>query len=566
MEDAVRGIVNGFRNSTDGEELAGQALADMDRLFHLTESGTAKDLDKIEQLVERVLRQALTVAKAANPEDDGEISLACKRLLTDLKSIKQRLPQAEEAEQESFRGLVDPLELLEQRVNGALLRMAINTLSNPTTPLDSFLSAVLDSSVPTASRTKEDLEEEVQAVDQQAEQVVQLCHFCRTLTSSQDLAQNLLSLAGVLETVEADLVPSGLQLYLQPEDRSTRKAAAIARNLWRRLLEELGMLVHQLVDPTAYMVILAEEAAGLGRQFKEQLYSQEGSLDAVLGRLVAMAETGVDLSWRGLGASAPLDENHALVKTERSVWEVRAARRLLSDNLEDLSVHQVALRRVQVLVTALSDLVSSLSEREEEEENEDEKLLASLSSSSSGRGLLHFRAQHHLDRTAAVAEESRREIYRLVHDLTAYQPTNDLTAYSPTFRASVRGSSGARRSSARLDSVLGQLSRLSQSLGESCNQSESLAEEEPETSLHEVEPKPEVDLHTKSLCARSKRGDKKHFHSQSLTTTSAEHHQLPRNLPLKHQRQRNLKIFPTSGPNISLRRQLLLGGLEEEIV
>ena len=186
--------------------------------------------------------------------------------------------------------------------------------------------------------------------------------------------------------------------------------------------------------------------------------------------------------------------------------------------------------------------------------------------SSSGRGLLHFRAQHHLDRTAAVAEESRREIYRLVHDLTAYQPTNDLTDYSPTFRASVRGSSGARRSSARLDSVLGQLSRLSQSLGESYNQSESLAEEEPETSLHEVEPKPEVDLHTKSLCARPKRGDKKHFHSQSLTTTSAEHHQLPRNLPLKHQRQKNLKIFPTSGPNISLRRQLLLGGLEEEIV
>ena len=557
----MRGIVNGFRNGTDGEELAGQALADMDRLFHLTESGTAKDLDEIEQLVERVLRQALTVAKAANPEDDGEISLACKRLLTDLKSIKQRLPQAEEVEQESFRGLVDPLELLEQRVNGALLRMAINTLSNPTTPLDSFLSAVLDSSVPTASRTKEDLEEEVQAVDQQAEQVVQLCHFCRTLTSSQDLAQNLLSLAGVLETVEPDLVPSGLQLYLQPEDRSTRKAAAIARNLWRRLLEELGMLVHQLVDPTAYMVILAEEASGLGRQFKEQLYSQEGSLDAFLGRLVAMAETGVDLSWRGLGASAPLDENHALVKTERSVWEVRAARRLLSDNLEDLSVHQVALRRVQVLVTALGDLVSSLSDREEDgEENEDEKLLASLSSSCSGRGLLHFRAQHHLDRTAAVAEESRREIYRLVHDLTAYSPTF-------VFRASVRGSSGARRSSARLDSVLGQLSRLSQSLGESCNQSESLAEEEPETSLDEVEPKPEVDLHTKSLCARPKRGnDKKHFHSQSLTTTSAEHHQLPRNLPLKLQQQKKLKIFPTSGPNISLRRQLLLGGLEEEIV
>ena len=557
----MRGIVDGFRNSKDGEQQAGQALADMDRLFHLTESGTAKDIEEIEQLVDRVLRQALTVAKAANPEDDGEISLACRRLLTDLSSIRQRLPQAQVG-QESFRGLVDPLELLEQRVNGALLRMAINTLSNPTTPLDSFLSAVLDSSIPITARTRDDLEEEVRAVDQQAEQVVQLCHFCRTLTSSPDLAQNLLSLAGVLETVEPDLVPSVLQLYLQPEDGSTRKAASIARSLWRRLLEELGMLVHQLVDPTAYMVILGEEAEGLGRQFKEQLYSQEGTLDALLGRLVAMAETGVDLSWRGLGASAPLGENHALVKAERSVWEVRAARRLLSDNLEDLSVHQVALRRVQVLVTALGDLVSSLSEREDGEEDEDERLLASLSSSS-GHGLLHFRAQHHLDRTAAVAEESRREIYRLVHDLTAYSPSKNGTF---ALRASVRGSSGARRSSARLDTVLGQLSRLSHSLGESYNQSksESLAEEEPEQSLCEAESKPKVASHTKSLCLGPKRRENKHWHNQSLATTSAEKHQFPRCLPLKS--QHNLKICPTSGPNISLRRQLLLGGLEEELV
>ena len=527
----------------------------MDRLFHLTESGTAKDIDEIEELVDRVLRQALAVAKAANPDDDGEISLACRRLLTDFSSIRQRLPQAQDG-QETFRGLVDPLELLEQRVNGALLRMAINTLSNPTTPLDSLLSAVLDSSVPITARTRNDLEEEVRAVDQQAEQVVQLCHFCRTLTSNPDLAQNLLSLAGVLETVEPDLVPSVLQLYLQPQDASARKAASMARSLWRRLLEELGMLVHQLVDPTAYMVILAEEAEGLGRQFKEQLYSQEGSLDALLGRLVAMAETGVDLSWRGLGASAPLGEKHPLVKAERSVWEVRAARRLLSDNLEDLSVHQVALRRVQVLVTALGDLVSSLSEREDGEENEDERLLASLSSSS-GHGLLHFRAQHHLDRTAAVAEESRREIYRLVHDLTAYTPSKNGTF---ALRASVRGSSGARRSSARLDTVLGQLSRFSDSLGESCNQSksESLAEEEPEQSLCEAESKPEP--HTKSLCAGQRtRREKKHWHSQSLTTSSPA-----RPLPLKS--QHNLKICPTSGPNISLRRQLLLGGLEEELV
>ena len=554
IEDAVRGIIGGFRKSS-AEETAGQALADMDQLFHLTESGTIDDLLEIEELVDRVLRQSLAVAKTSNPEDDEDISLACKRLLTDFSNIKKE-------QEESFRCLLGPLELLEQKVNGALLRIAINTLSNPTSPLDSLLSAALNSSLPSSARTRNDLEEKVRAFDDQAEQVVQLCHFCRTLTSSQDLAQNFLSLAGVLETIEPDLVPSVLQLYLKPDDVSNRKAASISRGLWRRVLEELGLLVHQLVDPAAYMVILAEEAGRLGRQFKDLLYSQAGALDALLGRLVAMAETGVDLSWRGLGNSAPLAENHALVKAERSVWEVRAARRLLADNLEDLSVHQVALRRVQVLVTALGDLVSTFSEKEDDQENEDERLLASLSGSS-GHGLLHFRAQNHLDQTAAVAEESRREIYRLVHDLTAYSPFRNGTV-AP--RASIRGSRRARRSYTRLDTVLGQLSRLSHSLGESHNLSkpESLAEENPEERLHQANSKVKEEAHTKSLCAGPTRREHKHLHSLSLTNTSLDRRERPKNLSLKT--QHNIKLHSSSGPNVSLRRQLLLGGLEEELV
>ena len=136
IEDAVRGIIGGFRKSS-AEETAGQALADMDQLFHLTESGTIDDLLEIEELVDRVLRQSLAVAKTSNLEDDEDISLACKRLLTDFSNIKKE-------QEESFRCLLGPLELLEQKVNGALLRIAINTLSNPTSPLDSLLSAALN--------------------------------------------------------------------------------------------------------------------------------------------------------------------------------------------------------------------------------------------------------------------------------------------------------------------------------------------------------------------------------------------------------------------------------------
>ena len=298
-----------------------------------------------------------------------------------------------------------------------------------------------------------DLPAQVRALDLQCEQVVQLCTFCRSCTTSLTLGQSLRSLGAVLEVLEPELVPCLLSLYLQPEDPGARAAVRLLRGVWRRLVEELAGLVQQLVDPTAYCVVLAEEAESLGLQIRGELYSQEGArLGGLLERLVAMAEAGVDLAWRGLGekgaGTAPLEEDHPLVRAERSVWEVRASARLVTANVADLSLHQSALRRVRVLVTALQELVTCLAEQED----------SGCEAPATSPGLLSFRAKTHLDKTAAVAEESRREVYRLVHDLSPYSP-------GPSqLRRSSRGTRSARRSSARLDSVLGQLSSLHLSL------------------------------------------------------------------------------------------------------
>ena len=101
----------------------------------------------------------------------------------------------------------------------------------------------------------------------------------------------------------------------------------------------------------------------------EDLYEQAPvQLKSRVQQVVGMAEVGVDLSWAEVGKEKgqPLPETHPLVRTERSVWEVRAASRILLSNLEDLQLHKSLIKRMKILVNSFSELSNILVEAGEE--------------------------------------------------------------------------------------------------------------------------------------------------------------------------------------------------------
>ena len=74
-------------------------------------------------------------------------------------------------------------------------------------------------------------------------------------------------------------------------------------------------------------------------QMSSRLYEQDSAILRLSTlRLVGMCEAGVDLAWEEAGRSGstaqPLPDSHPLVRTERAVWEVRAAARLLLTSLQ----------------------------------------------------------------------------------------------------------------------------------------------------------------------------------------------------------------------------------------
>ena len=498
-ENSINGIISSYKYlGSAGQTEDGLFITKMDAVFRQIDGEEEPDIEEVDTATQWLLSHALAVAKGTNQEEEEEITTACRKILFEVKRLKTCEGQQQ---RDCLAVLGRSYELLEQNVNGALLRLAISCLTSVHQPLDNLISAALSSDRELSARLSDDLSQEVRQLDLQSDQLLQLCHFCVFCTTEESQAQALRSSSRLLECLEAELVPSVLQLYFSPGSRGARATVAVIRQSWRGLLEQIQGLVTSIVDPTAFCVILLQSLESLARALKSNLYSQDpATVQAGVSRLLSMAETGVDLAWRelgDLGTVAPLPDSHCLVTAERSVWEVRAACKLLVRTIQDLSLHQALIKRVQVLLAAFQGLVTLLTEKAEDSLGGSSSLLfpsrlvadsnmktprVAAAASRNNTNFLSFRSKKNLDKTAMFAGEVREEIYKITVDLTPFTPRPEAVPKRPTLkrkpskvtvngcllqspiRKSPEGSRIVRRSSARLSSVISELSVLSHEL------------------------------------------------------------------------------------------------------
>ena len=508
VENNINGIVSTFKHLGKTEKSKnGEFLSKMDRIFAMideTDEGNV-EIEEFDQLTEWAIRHSLTVAKSSGDEDEKEITPVCQKIIAELNSCKRELTTHSRLGRQRLQEFGNLFELLEQNVNGALLRMVISCLPGVGKPLDELMAKISKSDLDPKDRLSDDLSEEVIALDMQTDKLLQLCHFCIFCTYDEEKAQKIRSLGKLLETLEVELVPSLLQHYFNPSNYGARSFVNNLIKTWKTLLGDLSSVMLSIVDPTAYCVILLQEISSIAKSLRDNLYSQDvATLDTEVSKLLCMAETGVDLAWREFGPQVkeagvsiqPLPDTHPLVTTERSIWEVRAASRLVISTVEDLSLHSGLQKRIQILVTAFSDVALLLTEKQEEDSHggvsnilsdslvrdQESGLKPAVPGARPASSCLSFRAVRNMNKTAALAEDLRRDVYRLTVDLTPFTPKAEKVPKRPgltrkpskvtvngciletPIKRSEQGSRIVRRSSARLSSVINELSVLSHEL------------------------------------------------------------------------------------------------------
>ena len=87
-----------------------------------------------------------------------------------------------------------------------------------------------------------------------------------------------------------------------------------------------------------------------------------------VSQVVRLCQMAVDFAWKKMSLEEskdheypnPLPEDHAIIRVERSTWEVQAALQKVISNVEDLHQHKALIRRVQLMVTCTTAMVECL--------------------------------------------------------------------------------------------------------------------------------------------------------------------------------------------------------------
>ena len=228
----------------------------------------------------------------------------------------------------------------------ALLRLIVLSLSQLHGPLDRLIHAILSSDKLHPSRVQDDLSDLIEGTDNHADRLFHIAHFALYCTNDANTAQALTNSLHLAQILEKELVPACLKLYFSHDDIGARIQLRNLRNLWRAEVEAIEASILDIVDPTAFCVIVESEARRIASAVKKDQYSQDRDwLRLSVSQIVRLCQMAVDFAWKEMSSSSSetnrLADDHPIIRVERSTWEVQAALKMVIANVEDLHVHKV---------------------------------------------------------------------------------------------------------------------------------------------------------------------------------------------------------------------------------
>jgi hypothetical protein len=301
---------------------------------------------------------------------------ACRNIVSELESLKISLVRSHDnqncySEVKLGREVVgDFVEILEQTVNSALLSMIIKAYTLVHLPLDKLILSV------NLGQDDDVVEKLVQEFDKNTDVIFQIAHLSTLCCTDKKRSQAINSALNFMETLEKEIVPASLRI--RPNVNSDRveekNHLRCLRQLWKFEVESLEESLMGIVDPTAFCLLAEREITSCSKVLKNSAYTQNSMfLREELMKISKISKSVVDFAWKierdkqkdgTFSEDNQLTEKNPIVKVERSIWEVEAATTLTLKDIDDLNLHKSMLKRIQVLNTAIKDLVSYLMEKE----------------------------------------------------------------------------------------------------------------------------------------------------------------------------------------------------------
>ncbi|KAG7153697.1 Serendipity locus protein alpha-like [Homarus americanus] len=286
--------------------------------------------------LEEVLRHGIAVAYCSSPDDNHIIMAMCENALKQLKILvtleRSGSPDAVDV-QIACDILADCVELLEQKVNTALIRLIAQTFAAPMTPIESLMELVTSVAGTTDHKT---LDTRIMDFDLHVDHIFQVGGFATACTSDETRVRLIRDSLLTLEWLEGCLVPSIVSAYTDPHPNARAHAHMLARH-WMVTKQEVHQLWAELKD-----CLYTQDVAWVEKQVMRVV--------TFTSRVLALHEKNSFL------LDSQLEDLQVAIKEmKRSVEAVVASP-------TDLSLHRSMIKRVQLTLTLLSRIANSLNE------------------------------------------------------------------------------------------------------------------------------------------------------------------------------------------------------------
>lgn len=315
--------------------------------------------DRVKPLLEEVLRHAIAVAYCSVQDDNKLIMAMCENVLKQLKILvsleREGTPDSVDV-QISCDILADCVELLEQKVNTALIRLIATTFATPLAPLQS-MTAMLTPEKDSQCRDQNALDPLVADFDLHVDRIFQIGGFATACTTDITRVRIIRDSLQTLEWLEGCLVPAIVTAYTDPHPNAYGHALMLVKH-WMATVTQLQECLDLIMDPSAFSLVTKQEVHRIWAGLKERLYTQDVTwikkqVDSVVSyttRLLSLHQRDNFLT------------HFQAVDLQVAVNEVRSSVASLSATPTDLSRHRSMIKRVQLTLTLLSRLATSLNE------------------------------------------------------------------------------------------------------------------------------------------------------------------------------------------------------------
>ncbi|KAL4111826.1 hypothetical protein QTP88_015711 [Uroleucon formosanum] len=244
---------------TDSDEYPGKFIDQMNNVLNALSN--RDNFEFIKPNIDKILFQAITIAKVADTIDNLEITSSSKHVLTAIQEF-EKININETDNFFRFDYLSSSLSILERRINTSVLHLIFKIFNDPFCIIKKLIKKCEDS-VDTQLRDSSDLSNMICDLDKYTDILIQVGLFSVACCKNDEYVIPLKSCISSLELLDSDMVPAIIEFYLDPTSLVKKTFLKLLINHWVCEICEIQNLLDKIVDPYAFIQTTIETSMNI---------------------------------------------------------------------------------------------------------------------------------------------------------------------------------------------------------------------------------------------------------------------------------------------------------------